>query len=112
MHASRSATLAAVFSSSLGVGLIFGFQPPLIALVLSRAGSSSFAVGAVTAASLIAVILLGPFYPAAISRLGLKACIAAGGCCRPPVLVLLPAWPGCAFWHVLELSHSCAPRLL
>jgi len=40
----------------------------LIALVLSRAGSSSFAVGAVTAASLIAVILLGPFYPAATRR--------------------------------------------
>jgi hypothetical protein len=61
VQASRRATLAAVFSSTLGVGLIFGFQPPLIALVLSRGGSSSFAVGAVTAASLIAVILLGPF---------------------------------------------------
>src|ERR1039458_6999152 len=79
--ASRRVVLAAVFSSSLGVGLIFGFQPPLIALVLSRAGSSSFAVGAVTAASLIAVILLGPLYPAAISRLGLKACVVTGVCC-------------------------------
>ena len=58
VHASRRATLAAVLSTSLGVGLIFGFQPPLIALVLSRAGSSSFGVGAVIAASLIAVILL------------------------------------------------------
>jgi len=32
----------------------FGFQPPLIALVLSRAGNSSAAIGAVTAASLVA----------------------------------------------------------
>src|SRR5450631_4553457 len=67
--ASRRLTLTAVFSSSLGVGLIFGFQPPLIALSLSRLGYSSFAIGSVTAASLIAVILCGPFYPRAIVRL-------------------------------------------
>src|ERR1019366_5018065 len=68
--ASRLVVLAAVFSSSLGVGLIFGFHPPLIALVLSRGGSSNFAIGAVTAASLIAVILLGPLYPRVLARLG------------------------------------------
>src|ERR1700726_4572166 len=107
-HASRSATLAAVFSSSLGVGLIFGFQPPLIALVLSRAGSSSFAVGAVTAASLIAVILLGPFYPAAISRLGLKTCIVAGVCCAALVLILMPAWPDVPYWLALRFITGCA----
>jgi len=108
VHASRRATLAAVFSSSLGVGLIFGFQPPLIALVLNRGGSSSFAVGAVTAASLIAVILLGPFYPAAISRLGLKACIVAGVWCAALVLILMPLWPGVAFWLVLRFITGCA----
>src|SRR6202046_1814578 len=64
-------SLAAVFASCLGVGLIFGFQPPLIALTLSRLGYSSFAIGAVTAASLIAVILCGPWYPRVIVRLGL-----------------------------------------
>jgi len=31
-------SLAAVFSASFGVGLIFGFQPPLMALVLQRGG--------------------------------------------------------------------------
>jgi MFS family permease len=108
VHASYRATLAAVFSSSLGVGLIFGFQPPLIALVLSRAGSSSFAVGAVTAASLIAVILLGPFYPAVISRLGLKKCIVAGVCSAALVLILMPAWPDVAFWVVLRFITGCA----
>jgi MFS family permease len=108
VEASRRAALAAVFSSSVGVGLIFGFQPPLIALVLSRAGSSSFAVGAVTAASLIAVILLGPFYPAAISRLGLKTCIVAGVCCAALVLILMPAWPAVAFWVALRFITGCA----
>jgi hypothetical protein len=58
--ASRRLALAAVFSSSLGLGLIFDFQPPLIALVLGRGGSSNFAIGAVTAAGLIAMMALGP----------------------------------------------------
>ena len=44
--ASRTASLAAVFCATMGVGLIFGFQPPLLALVLSRQGESSFAIGA------------------------------------------------------------------
>jgi MFS family permease len=111
VHVSHRATLAAVFSSSLGLGLIFGFQPPLIALILSRDGSSSFAVGAVTAASLIAVILLGPLYPTAISRLGLKACIVAGVCCAALVLILMPAWPAVAFWLVLRFITGCAMGL-
>jgi MFS family permease len=105
---SRRLALAAVFSSSLGVGLIFGFQPPLIALVLSRSGSSSFAIGAVTAASLIAVIVLGPFYPAAISRLGLKASVIAGIVCAALVVVLMPAWPNVGFWLCLRLLTGCA----
>src|SRR5271165_4081290 len=91
--ASRRLVLGAVFSSSLGVGLIFGFQPPLIALTLSRAGASSFAIGAVTAASLIAVILLGPWYPRAIARLGLKRCIVAGVLIAALILLFMPVWP-------------------
>jgi MFS family permease len=85
--------LGAVFSSSLGVGLIFGFQPPLIAFALSRTGSSSFAIGAVTAVSLVAVILLGPFYPRVIARLGLKRCVVSGVGIAAVILFLMPIWP-------------------
>ena len=41
----RRIALATVLSATLGVGLIFGVQPPLIALVLGRDGASSFAIG-------------------------------------------------------------------
>jgi MFS family permease len=105
-------TLAAVFSSSLGVGLIFGFQPPLIALTLSRLGYSSFAIGAVTAASLIAVILCGPWYPRAIVRLGLKRCIVAGIVFAAAILLLMPLWPGAAQWLVLRFVAGCALGLV
>ena len=57
---SQSLPLAAVFATTFGVGLVFGFQPPLMAFVLERGGASSFEIGAVTSASAIAVIACGP----------------------------------------------------
>jgi MFS family permease len=109
---SRRLILAAVFSSSLGVGLIFGFQPPLIALSLSRLGYSSFDIGAVTAASLIAVILCGPFYPRAIAYLGLKRCIVGGIVFAAGILPLMPLWPSAALWLVLRFIAGCALGLV
>jgi MFS family permease len=101
-------TLAAVLSSSLGVGLTFGFQPPLIALVLSRAGNSSTAIGAVTAASLIAIILLGPVYPHIIARLGLKQSVVAGIVCAAFILLCMPLTASPAVWFCLRLLTGCA----
>ena len=108
----RPLILSAVFSSSLGVGLIFGFQPPLIALSLSRLGYSSFDIGAVTAASLIAVILCGPFYPRAIAYLGLKRCIVGGIVFAAGLLLLMPLWPGAAPWLALRFIAGCALGLV
>lgn len=106
--ASRRVVLAAVFSSSLGVGLIFGFQPPLIALVLSRAGSSNFAIGAVTAASLIAVMVLGPFYPRVMARLGLKRSVVAGAGLSALILIAMPLSPSVPSWLILRCLTGCA----
>jgi MFS family permease len=108
----RRLTLAAIFSSSLGVGLIFGFQPPLIALTLSRLGYSSFAIGAVTAASLIAVILCGPFYPRVIVLLGLKRCIVSGIVFAAAILLLMPLWPSVPVWLALRFIAGCALGLV
>jgi len=67
-----------VFATTLGVGLIFGFEPPLIAFTLSRAGSSSFAIGAVTAMSLVAVIVIGPYTPSSLRDWVSKRSIVTG----------------------------------
>jgi MFS family permease len=109
---SRRMILAAVFSSSLGVGLIFGFQPPLIALTLSRLGYSSFDIGAVTAVSTIAVILCGPLYPRVIVGLGLKRCIVGGIVFAAGILLLMPLWPGAAPWLALRFAGGCALGLV
>jgi len=110
--AGRAPSLAAVFSTSLGVGLIFGFQPPLIALTLSRLGYSSFAIGAVTAAGLIAVMLCGPWYPRAIVRLGLRRCIIAGILVAAGILALMPLWPSVPAWWLLRFLSGCALGLV
>lgn len=89
------------------MGLIFGFQPPLMALVLSRAGASSAAIGAVTAASLVAVILLGPLYPRAIVRLGLKRSIILGVSAASLIMLLMPLWPAVGPWMGLRFLCGC-----
>jgi MFS family permease len=109
---SRRLTLAAVFSTCLGVGLNFGFQPPLIALALSRLGYSSFAIGAVTAASLIAVILCGPFYPRAIVRFGLKRCIIGGIVFAAALMLLMPLCLSVPLWIMLRFVAGCALGLV
>lgn len=105
---SQTYSLAAVFSSSFGVGLIFGFQPPLMALVLERGGASSFEIGAVTSISTVAVILCGPLYPRAIARLGLRPAIILGiGICTAMMLAM-PWLPGFQGWLVLRFVTGCA----
>jgi MFS family permease len=101
-----------VFSSCLGVGLIFGFQPPLIALTLSRLGYSSFAIGAVISASLIAVMLCGPLYPRAIVRFGLKRSIVAGTVFAAILLLLMPLYPSLGVWLTLRFIAGCALGLV
>jgi MFS family permease len=100
--------LATVFSVSFGVGLIFGFQPPLMAFVLERDGASSFEIGAVTGISTIAVIMFGPLYPRLIGRLGLRGAVIAGIGLAALVLLAMPILHGIRAWFVLRFITGCA----
>jgi MFS family permease len=97
-----------VLSASFGVGLIFGFQPPLMALVLERGGASSFQIGAVTSISTAAVMLCGPLYPRAISRLGLRPAIILGIGISAATMFVMPWLPGFQGWLVLRFLTGCA----
>jgi MFS family permease len=100
--------LAAVFSTSLGVGLIFGFEPPLIAMVLNRSGNSSVIIGAVIAVSLVAVSVIGPLYPYAIARLGLRRSVMCGIGAAVLILLVMPFWNSVAAWVLLRVVTGCA----
>src|SRR5580693_10393849 len=101
--AAKSASLAAVFCATVGVGLIFGFQPPLLALVLSRQGESSFAIGAVTSISTLAVIGLAPFYPGIIARFGPRLAIVVGIGISVAILLTMPFLTALHGWMALRL---------
>jgi MFS family permease len=101
-------SLAAVLSSSFGVGLIFGFQPPLMALVLERGGATSFEIGAVTSITTVAVMLCGPLYPGAIRRLGLRPAVILGIAVATAVLFVMPLLPGLQGWFALRFVTGCA----
>src|SRR6516162_2283223 len=105
---SQTLSLAAVFSASFGVGLIFGFQPPLMALVLERGGASSFEIGVVTSISTVAVMLCGPLYPRAIARLGLRPAIILGIGVSTATMFVMPWLPGFEGWLVLRFVTGCA----
>jgi MFS family permease len=105
---STSSSLRTVLYASLGVGLIFGFQPPLMALVLARQGASSFEIGAVTGIGTIAVITLGPFYPAAIARLGLRYAMITGIGIAVTMQLIMPLLASFQAWLVLRFATGCA----
>lgn len=105
---SQRLSLAAVFSASFGVGLIFGFQPPLMALVLQRGGASSFEIGAVTSISTVAVMLCAPLYAGAITRLGLRFAIILGIVVSTATLLLMPLLASFQGWLALRFVTGCA----
>ena len=106
--AAQRLALLAVLSTSLGIGVMFGFQPPLIALLLARKGTSASLIGLITAAGTLAVLVLGPSYPTAIRRYGLRGSIVGGiGC----VIVLMMAMPFAAapgYWLGLRFLSGAA----
>ncbi|MBV8405403.1 MAG: MFS transporter [Gammaproteobacteria bacterium] len=105
---SHRLSLAAVFSASFGVGLVIGFQPPLIAFVLERGGASSVEIGAVNSISTLAVILCGPFFPGAIRRLGLRRATALGMLVSMAMLLVMPLVPDFQGWLPLRFVTGCA----
>lgn len=101
-------SLAAVLAATLGVGLIFGFQPPLVSLILAREGTSGLEIGTINGISTVAVILLGPLYPTLIGGLGLRRSIATGTALAVGVLLLMPVLTGPLAWLVLRFLTGCA----
>jgi len=106
--ASRRRSLTVVLSTTAGVGLIFGFQPPLVAFILERGGASSFEVGCVTSASVVAVIALGPLYPRLISQLGLRLAIALSTGIAILALLAMPVFVTVPSWLALRFATGCA----
>ena len=101
-------SLAAVLVSDLGVGLLFGFQPPLVAFVLERSGTSGFGIGLVNSIGTLAIIALGPVYPVIMKRLGMRASLVGGLLLAIALLVTMPMVTGLAAWVICRFVGGVA----
>jgi MFS family permease len=106
-RAGEVASLVAILAATFGVGLIFGLQPPLIALTLQRGGASSLEIGAVTGIGSIAVIVFGPLYPRMIARIGLRGAVTSGIAFAAVILLTMPLLQGAWSWLTLRFLTGC-----
>ncbi len=105
---SRRLTLAAIFSSTLGVGLIFGIPA---ALDCAHPGPSGL-FELCDRRRFRARSGRGDAVRTAVSRVivrfGLKRCIVAGVVFAAALLLLMPLWPSIASWLLLRFLAGCA----
>lgn len=101
--AGRRASLAALMVHMAGIGMTLGLLFPLTSLTLLSWGSSDWEIGLAGAMSPVAILLLMPYLPTAVSLLGavramaLGCAIAALAIAAMHVFQNVPAWIACRF---------------
>ena len=66
----RRTSLAAVLTSAVASGMTIGMATPLVALTMAAAGHGGFVVGLNAAAQALTVLVIGPFVPGVVKRIG------------------------------------------
>src|SRR5262245_38070967 len=81
---------------------IHGFTLPLVALVFDRWGHEADLVGLNAAAGTCGILLLGPFLPRIVARVGLPRLVAGAIALATAALVAMGALPHVAAWFLLK----------
>ncbi len=98
----RRRSLAAVILHMTSIGLTMGVTIPLTALVLEGWGTDTWLIGVVAGMPAAAILLLMPFFPRVIGRLGTLPSMY-WGCALGTVAILLhPLFPSVGAWAVLR----------
>lgn len=96
----------AAIAPALGIATIaaaiHGFTLPLVALVFGRWGLDANLVGLNAAAGTCGILLLGPFLPRVIARVGLMPVVAASVAAATAALVAMAAMPTLVSWFVFK----------
>lgn len=98
----RLRSLAAVIAAAGSAGLTFGYTVPLLALMLERQGYSQSEIGLNAAAGPLAAIMMGPFIPRLMQRLGPLNAMLWGVAGSVLALGLLPVFTGLWAWFALR----------
>ena len=98
----RWRSLVVVFASATIAGLTFGLTIPLLSLILERDGVGTDLIGLNSAATPLAMLVIGPLMPRFIGWLGALRAMYAGIALSAVTILLLPVFPGLTAWFVLR----------
>jgi len=108
----RNQNLVAVTAAMAVTALIYGLSLPLLSLVMNARGIDSLWIGLSTAAQSVGIILMAPFLPAHMSRLGPAMLMLGAILVSLVAFLLLPVFTSVGAWFVLRLAIGAAGGVL
>ena len=107
----RNLSIAAVITSTVGVGVSYGIGYPITALTLEQWGAPSWLNGLVGSAPALAILICLPFFPKMVGRLGTIPAMALGCCLVGIGFLLMPLFPSPEAWLILRFMMGAGLAL-
>lgn len=108
----RRQNLVAVTAAMAVTALIYGLSLPLLSLVMNARGVDSLWIGMSTAVQSVGIILVAPYLPAHMSRLGPAMLMLGAILVSLVAFLLLPVFTSVAAWFVLRFVIGAAGGVL
>ena len=108
----RRQNLVAVTAAMAVTALIYGLSLPLLSLVMNARGVDSLWIGMSTAVQSVGIILVAPYLPAHMSRLGPAMLMLGAILVSLVAFLLLPVFTSVATWFVLRFVIGAAGGVL
>ena len=110
--AQRRLNLIAVTAAMAATALIYGLSLPLLALVMHENGVDSTLIGLSTAVQSIGILLVSPFLPVFMGRVGPAALMLGAILVSLVAFLLLPVFSSVTAWFVLRFAIGSAGSVL
>jgi len=108
----RRQNLVAVIAAMAVTALIYGLSLPLLAFVMNARGVDSLWIGLSAAVQSVGIILVAPFLPKHMSRLGPAILMLGAILVSLVAFLLLPLFTSVASWFVLRFAIGIAGGVL
>ena len=108
----RRQNLIAVTASMAATALIYGLSVPLLSLILADRGAGGTLIGSQTAVQSGAILLISPFVPRYMSKMGPAVLMLGGILVSLVAFLLLAVFPSILAWYVLRFIMGAAAAVL
>jgi len=108
----RRQNLVAVISAMAVTALLYGLSLPLLSLVMNAHGVDSVWIGVSAAVQSVGIILVAPYLPGHMSRLGPAALMLGAILVSLVAFLLLPVFTSVASWFALRFAIGVAGGVL